>query len=97
MIIARLQESTGRLKCVINVSTPMLKCRLNSGRPVLKGTLGVVANTIETYDGPYEMTPRVYSQMLETEGKQMLNNVTVYEIPVTRTSNPQGGLTVLIG
>ena len=49
------------------------------------------------YDGAYDVTPRVYAQTLETQGKSMSDDVTVYEIPVTSTSNPQGGLTVLIG
>ena len=51
----------------------------------------------ETYDGSYEVTPRVYAQSLDTDGKLMDDDVTVHEIPVTRTSNLQGGLTVLIG
>lgn len=97
MIRARLEESTGRLKCVIRVSTPALKCRLYSDRPVLKGTLRASTEIIDTYDGSYEVTPRVHAQTLETEGKKMADDVTVYEIPVTRTSNLQGGLTVLIG
>lgn len=51
----------------------------------------------ETYDGSYEITPRVYAQSLNTDGKVMSDDVTVHEIPVTTTSNVQGGLTVLIG
>ena len=49
------------------------------------------------YEGEYEITPRVYAQSLDTDGKLMTDDVTVYGIPVTRTSNPEGGLTVLIG
>ena len=49
------------------------------------------------YEGPYEITPRLYAQSLDTDGKLMEDDVTVYEIPVTRTTNPTGGLTVLIG
>lgn len=51
----------------------------------------------EPYEGDYEVIPRVYPQYLETSGKSMNTDVTVYEIPVTKTSNPQGGQTVLIG
>lgn len=51
----------------------------------------------DPYEGAYEVTPRVYAQTLETEGKLMSDDVTVHEIPVTRTTNPTGGLTVLIG
>lgn len=62
-------------------------------------SVGAEYNMIEgdPYEGTYEVTPRVYAQSLETDGKLMSDDVTIYEIPVTRTSNPQGGLTVLIG
>lgn len=49
------------------------------------------------YTGSYEVTPRLYAQSLDTDGKLMEDDVTVYEIPVSRTTNPTGGLTVLIG
>ena len=51
----------------------------------------------DPYEGTYEVTPRVYAQSLNTDGKIMSDDVTVHEIPVTTTSNPEGGLTVLIG
>lgn len=51
----------------------------------------------DEYEGPYTVTPGFSEQTLATNQKLMLDNVTVYEIPVTRTSNPQGGLTVIIG
>lgn len=51
----------------------------------------------DTYDGDYEVTPRLTVQTLETLNKMMLDDVTVHEIPITSTSNPQGGQTVLIG
>lgn len=60
---------------------------------IISGT----TETHETYTGTYEVTPRVYEQILDTDNKIMEDDVTVHEIPVTRTSNPQGGLTVLIG
>lgn len=49
------------------------------------------------YEGAYDVMPRVYAQSLDTVGKYMTDDVTVYGIPVTYTSNPQGGQTVLIG
>ena len=52
---------------------------------------------LPSYEGPYEVTPRIYEQTLETEGKQMDDDVTVYEIPITNTTNPYGGQTVVIG
>ncbi len=49
------------------------------------------------YGGEYEVTPRLYEQYLNTDSKYMDRNVTVYEIPITRTSNIAGGQTVVIG
>lgn len=57
----------------------------------------VIIDDHQTYTGDYEVTPRLYAQSLDTDGKLMQDDVTVYEIPVTRTTNPTGGLTVLIG
>ena len=49
------------------------------------------------YGGDYEVTPRLYPQSLDTDGKYMEDDVTVYEIPITKTNNPYGGQTVVIG
>lgn len=51
----------------------------------------------DPYEGEYEVTPRLYEQGLATKHKTMMDDVTVHEIPVTITSNPHGGKTVLIG
>lgn len=51
----------------------------------------------QSYGGEYEVTPRLYAQYLDTDGKYMEDDVTVYEIPITRTSNQYGGQTVVIG
>lgn len=55
------------------------------------------AVNVPAYDGAYEVTPRLYPQYLDTDGKLMTDDVSVYEIPISRTTNPTGGLTVLIG
>ena len=49
------------------------------------------------YDGPYEVTPRLYQQSLATDNKLMQEDVTVHQIPVVYTSNPFDGQTVVIG
>lgn len=49
------------------------------------------------YHGEYEVTPRLYEQYLDTNDKYMNDDVTVLEIPITWTTNPYGGQTVLIG
>lgn len=50
-----------------------------------------------TYDGAYVVTPRVYEQTLDTDGKKMLDDVTVEVIPVAEVSNEAGGKTATIG
>lgn len=59
------------------------------------GTI-VDPSQLPIYEGPYEATPRVQSQIFETEGKRMLDDFTVLEIPYQEVSNPQGGETVII-
>lgn len=51
----------------------------------------------DTYDGSYEVTPKAWEvQTLATEGKLMLDDVTVFKVPYYETSNVFDGLTVFI-
>lgn len=50
----------------------------------------------DTYEGEYEVTPKVYAQMLDTDDKYMREDVTVKAIPYFETSNEKG-TTVYIG
>ena len=54
-------------------------------------------SSIPAYTGEYSVTPRVYEQTLDTDGKRMLDDVTVEVIPVARVSNESGGDTATIG
>ncbi len=51
----------------------------------------------DPYRGAYNITPNYADQILATRNKVMTNDVTVYQIPVNVTANPQGGNTVVIG
>lgn len=51
---------------------------------------------IPIYEGPYEATPRIDSQIFETYGKRMRDDFTVLGVPYEEVSNPQGGETVII-
>ena len=51
----------------------------------------------DPYEGSYNITPRLTSQTFATNHKLMIDDLTVEEIPIVKTSNPQGGQTVLIG
>ena len=72
--------------------------RVEQGRiNVIKIKMGTVVYPTDPYTGEYVVTPHFSEQTLPTNGKQMLHDVTVLEIPVVRTSNLQGGQTVVIG
>ena len=52
---------------------------------------------LDLYGGPYEVTPKAgEAQVLETEGKLMADDVTVFKVPYYETSNIFDGLTVFI-
>ena len=66
----------------------------------LDGELGVVlqggGSIYPWYDGETEVTPKAYSEVvLDTDGKVMPSDVTVFRVPYYETSNPTG-LTVYI-
>ena len=52
---------------------------------------------VPEYEGEYEVTPRLFEQTLETNGKRMSDDVQVHVIPVVYTTNPYDGKTVVIG
>ena len=56
----------------------------------------VIAGGAE-YDGDYSVTPRLTEIVLPTHGYLMRDDLTVLEIPVSLVTNPQDGLTVIIG
>jgi hypothetical protein len=49
------------------------------------------------YEESYEVTPTMEEQVLQTRSKTMRDDVTVHSIPYTKTSNPSGGYTAIIG
>lgn len=51
----------------------------------------------DPYEGEYMVTPRVEAQTMFTKDKVMMDDVTIKEIPIYRTSNTSGGNTVFIG
>lgn len=81
---------------IIPIIIPM---KVTASREVIPMSIGVSYSAISApeYEGEYEVTPRLFVQSLDTDGKLMRDDVTVYEIPITRTTNPSGGQTVLIG
>lgn len=49
-----------------------------------------------TYDGPYDVVPRLAEQVLATADHVMADDLTVEGIPSYRTTNVGGGYTVTI-
>ncbi len=62
----------------------------------LQGTVSqdIVHDTY--YEGSYEITPKLEDQVAPTADKVMRADMTVKEIPVSETTNPDGGTTVVI-
>lgn len=89
------------------ITVPMRVAATNTEIPVSVATdtvnlsvgLGAAYSmaSADTYEGEYTVTPRLEDQYLETNGKIMRDDVTVYQIPISRVSNPYDGITVLIG
>lgn len=80
--------------------------RITPAGQKIKGTLTPEGQTItgrvttygvpNPYLGPYDVTPKVEPQLLLTEGKTMREDLTVWGIPYTEVSNPNG-TTCIIG
>ncbi len=51
----------------------------------------------ETYEGIYEVTPKIAPQILKTQGKRMEKDVSVTGIPISVVENQSKGNTVFIG
>ena len=98
-------QSTHFLCGTIN-STPTITGTISGGRVGnLQGVIqsnGTITGRIaiggveETYNGSYEVTPKVYPQSLHTKNKVMKENISILEIPYYETSN-LSGKTVYIG
>lgn len=57
----------------------------------------MVDRTYADYTGPYEVTPMITSQRLETADKHMNDDVSIFTIPTREESNLSGGVTFIIG
>lgn len=56
-----------------------------------------IGDRLPYYEGPTTITPRIYQQMLETDGYSMTDDIVCEEIPLARITNPSGGVTAIIG
>ena len=60
------------------------------------GEISVLPNA-EVYDGAYEVTPKVDSQIMPTADKFLQKDMTINAIPFFNVGNTAGGSTVYIG
>ena len=60
-------------------------------------TLNIKTSELPTYEGEYEVTPKVYeNKTLQTKNHSMKDNITVKKIPQYEVSN-DNGYTLIIG
>ena len=64
---------------------------------VESSTLNIKTSELPTYEGEYEVTPKVYeNKTLQTKNHSMKDNITVKKIPQYEVSN-DNGYTLIIG
>ncbi len=79
---------------------PSLTGELSGGSAEIVSDLTVpeTDGSVQKYEGEYTVVPQLYDPtVLPTMHKKMMDDVIVTAIPITETTNPTGGLTVLIG
>lgn len=54
------------------------------------GEVVYIDHDYDPYTGDYNVIPKTYDQVLSTNGKNMTDDVTVYEIPYAEVSNTYG-------
>ena len=60
------------------------------------GEVFEIDHDYDPYLGPYEVTPLAWQdQILATNGKNMTDDVTVFEVPYDEVSNPTGTTVVI--
>ena len=93
-----IDNETLYLKGTISSQQQELFGTITNQQEELFGTISILrSGSSETYIGPYDVTPKVTSQTLETQNLLMTRNVEVESIPYVEVQNPQGGETVTIG
>ena len=72
----------------------MIPCVIYNGNDF--GEVIEVQHGYDPYFGPYEVIPKAWQdQILPTTGKNMEGDVTVFEIPYSEVSNPDGTTIVI--
>ena len=69
---------------------------IKESKAKLMGKLSVGGFGAKKYEGPYDITPQVITQVLETKSRTMSDDLTINPIPYHATSN-ESGITIYIG
>lgn len=90
------------LRCKLYTEEKLIIGALISGERHLSGTIpGTLifhaGGDAKEYDGPYEVTPMLQPQTLETSGLVMKADMSIKKIPIAEVTNNSGGITVIIG
>lgn len=65
---------------------------------VAASTLNIKTSELPTYEGEYEVTPKVYeNKTLQTKNHSMKNDILIRKIPQSEVSNLSNGTTLIIG
>lgn len=79
----------------------IIPVRLETDEALLSLDFGAVnvlhEGALPAYEGPYEVHPTWQNQTLATREKRMTDDLLIYDIPLSETSNDAGGLTLNIG
>ena len=60
------------------------------------GEVFEIDHDYDPYLGPYQVTPKAWEdQILATNGKNMTDDVTVFEVPYDEVTNPNGTTVVI--
>lgn len=89
--ITTIESLTGDLASVASLSGNI------TSEASLTGSLSTNI-IVGTYEGDYEVTSKPFEdQLLKTENCTLTNDILVKKIPISETTNPDGGITVYIG
>lgn len=87
------------LSGTISIQETLLSGQVYMSEASLSGIVSIPSFVSSSYyEGEYVVTPKVETNsVLPTNGKQMLQDVTVLKIPQFEVSNESGGKTLIIG
>lgn len=93
------QKLIGNINNTIGVSGTISTLSISgvlTNQSSIVGTLSVGSSAYTSYEGAYDIVPKITNQELATRNKVMNDNVRISEIPYFETSNEYGD-TIYIG